>query len=160
MEALRNGLEEEHENSNESSCSDRDSDEAVQQLQNKSKDANVKINNVLAINPGSLIDTQAMSKQKINKVKARDDQKAQAEEAADQAKKERDSKVGKVMQVSTMKSVIILVLSMLFSASILDLHLYLFLPNSYKVGLKALTSCYGNAVAFDATFKAYLQTND
>ena len=65
------------------SCSDRDSEEAVQQLQNKGKDANLKINNVLAINAGSMIDTQAMSKHKIAKVIARDEQKAQAEEAAD-----------------------------------------------------------------------------
>ena len=59
-----------------------------------------------------------------------------------QAKKERDSKVGKVMQVSTMKSVIVLVLSMLFSAALLDLHLYLQVPNSYKIGLKALAMAY------------------
>ena len=60
------------------------------------------------------------------------------------------------MQVSTMKSVIVLVLSMLFSAAIMDLHLFLILPNSYIIGLKALTSCYGDKKAFDAAFNAYL----
>ena len=64
------------------------------------------------------------------------------------------------MQVSTMKSVIVLVLSMLFSAALLDLHLYLQVPNSYKIGLKALASTYGDTTAFDATFAAYYQTND
>ena len=64
------------------------------------------------------------------------------------------------MQVSTMKSVIVLVLSMLFSAAILDLQLFLILPNSYKIGLKAMASCYGDQVAFDAAFNAYIKTND
>ena len=56
------------------------------------------------------------------------------------------------MQVSTMKSVIILVLAMLFSAALLDLHIYLQLPNTYRIGLKALANTYGDTVAFDATF--------
>ena len=60
---MREDMEDEHDDSG----SDRDSDEAVQELQSKSK--TLKINNVAAINQGSLIDTQHKSKHKIAKVK-------------------------------------------------------------------------------------------
>ena len=49
---------------------------------------------------------------------------------------------------------------MLFSAALLDLHLYLQVPSSYKIGLKALASTYSDSADFDATFAAYYQTND
>ena len=53
--------------------SDRDSDDAIQELQSKSR--NLKINNVAAYNPGSLVESQAQSKHKIAKVRQRDAEK-------------------------------------------------------------------------------------
>ena len=55
------------------SGSDRDSDEAIKELQSKGR--NLKINNVAAYNPGSLIESQAQSKHKIAKVRHRDAEK-------------------------------------------------------------------------------------
>ena len=67
MEGYREDLENEHANSQDDSCSDRDSNEAIEQLQSKSR--SLKINNVAAYNPGSLIDSGVKSKHKIAKVK-------------------------------------------------------------------------------------------
>ena len=63
-------MEDEQMNYQEDSGSDRDSDDAIEQLQSKGR--NLKINNVAAYNPGSLVESQAQSKHKIAKVRHRD----------------------------------------------------------------------------------------
>ena len=67
-----------------------------------------------------------------------------------------ESKVGKILAESTQKAVITLVLSMLLSAAVLDLQLYIVAPAGNSLGLKVLTYCYGNEEAFDAAFDSYL----
>ena len=53
---MREGdLEEEAGNSHESSCSDRDSNEAIEELQSKSR--TLKINNVAVLNSGNFDST-------------------------------------------------------------------------------------------------------
>lgn len=66
-----------------------------------------------------------------------------------------DSKVGKILSESTQKSVITLVLAMLVSAIVLDPPLFLEAPVGYSLGLKVLSSCYEDQVAYDAAMKAY-----
>lgn len=55
-----------------------------------------------------------------------------------------ESKVGKILSTSTQKAVITLVLSMLLSAAVLDLQLYLAPPIGYSLGLQTLSQTYGN----------------
>jgi len=67
-----------------------------------------------------------------------------------------ESKVGKILAESTQKAVITLVLSMLLSAAVLDIQLYIVVPAGNSLGLKILTYCYGDEVAFEAAFDNYL----
>ena len=51
-----------------------------------------------------------------------------------------ESKVGKILSESTQKAVITLVLSMLLSAAVLDLNLFIETTSGYSLGLKALAN--------------------
>ena len=51
-----------------------------------------------------------------------------------------ESKVGKILAESTQKAVITLVLSMLLSAAVLDLSLFIAPPPGHSLGLKVFTN--------------------
>mmetsp|Transcript_9361 Transcript_9361/g.12748 ORF Transcript_9361/g.12748 Transcript_9361/m.12748 type:complete len:200 (+) Transcript_9361:391-990(+) len=67
-----------------------------------------------------------------------------------------ESKVGKILSESTQKAVITLVLSMLLSAAVLDLQLYIFRLPPYPLGLKVLTETSDDA--FTAAFDAFIES--
>jgi len=69
-----------------------------------------------------------------------------------------ESKVGKILSESTQKAVISLVLSMLLSAAVLDLHLFAEPSHGFSFGLKVLAYTYGDAEAFQVAFDAYLNS--
>ena len=69
-----------------------------------------------------------------------------------------ESQVGKILTKNTQKAVITLVLSMLLSAAVLDSALYISAPVGYSLGLKVLSNCDGDQIAFDVALDAYLQT--
>ena len=69
-----------------------------------------------------------------------------------------ESKVGKMLSESTQRAVITLVLSMLLSAALLDLQLYIMSPYAYPLGLKVLTASYYEPAAFKSTFDAYIES--
>lgn len=75
-----------------------------------------------------------------------------------QNQKKNDSQVGKILTKNTQKAVITLVLSMLLSAAVLDSALYISAPVGYSLGLKVLSNCDGDQIAFDVALQAYLQT--
>ena len=75
-----------------------------------------------------------------------------------QNQKKNDSQVGKILTKNTQKAVITLVLSMLLSAAVLDSALYISAPVGYSLGLKVLSNCDGDQIAFDVGLQAYLQT--
>ena len=69
-----------------------------------------------------------------------------------------ESQVGKILTKNTQKAVITLVLSMLLSAAVLNSALYISAPVGYSLGLKVLSNCDGDQIAFDVALQAYLQT--
>lgn len=69
---------------------------------------------------------------------------------------EPESKVGKILSESTQRAVIILVLSMLLSAAVLDLELFIVRMPPYPLGLQILTESKDQG--FYPAFEAYLDS--
>ena len=78
--------------------------------------------------------------------------------AATKQAQQSESKVGKILSESTQKAVITLVLSMLLSAAVLDLELFITKPYAYPLGLQILSQTYGDPTAFDVAFEAYVDS--
>lgn len=66
-----------------------------------------------------------------------------------------DSKVGKILSESTQKSVLTLTFAMLAAAMVLDSPLFIEQPHGYSLGLKILSTCYGDDKAYDLALVAY-----
>ena len=66
-----------------------------------------------------------------------------------------ESKVGKILAESTQKAVITLVLSMLLSAAVLDLSLFIVTPPGHSLGLKVLTNSLQDESAFNSTLETF-----
>ena len=62
----------------------------------------------------------------------------------DENEQVKESKVGKILNESTQKAVITLVLAMLLSTALLDTQLYIVNPSGHSLGLKALSRSYGD----------------
>ena len=69
-----------------------------------------------------------------------------------------ESRVGKVLNDRTQRSVIILCLTMLFSGPLLNINTWINEPTSFEMGLKLLMAHEPNSQEFVDTFQAFVQS--